>query len=125
MKPFFEIRIYSVNPGKMEEWVNLMEKTIVPFQISKGAVIHGSFIETSKDSFSLQNGERVMNSDQDTNKYIWIRRFKNIEEKERVYKDIYESDVWVNEIGPKVAELIDRNSIIVHNVISTNLSIMK
>ncbi len=125
MDPFFEIRIYSVNPGKMDEWINLMENTIIPFQVSKGAVIHGSFVEQSMDSFSLENGERVMNSDQGTNKYIWIRRFASKEDKEKVYKEVYESEVWINEIGPKVAKLIDRNSMIIHNVTSTNLSIMK
>ena len=125
MKPFFEIRIYNVNPGKMSEWIEFMENTIIPFQVEKGMVIHGSFIESSKDMFLLERNERIMKSDNDSNSYIWIRRFENIEHKNKLYKDVYESNKWINEIAPKVANLIDRNSIIVHNVVSTDISIMK
>ena len=125
MGSFFELRIYKVNPGKMEEWVELMEKVILPFQTSKGMVVHGSFIEKSFDQFSLNDGYREMNRDENRNNYIWIRRFQNEAHKEKLYKDVYESEEWVNDIGPKVANLIDRNSIKIHNLTSTELSIMK
>ena len=75
--------------------------------------------------FLLERNERIMKSDNNSNSYIWIRRFENIEHKNKLYKDVYESNKWINEIAPKVANLIDRNSIIVHNVVSTDISIMK
>ena len=108
MSAFFELRTYKIFPGKMKEWLNYMEKTIIPFQVGKGMVIHGSFT-----------------LDQDKETYIWIRRFENKNHKEKLYNDVYKSDVWVNEIGPKVATLIDRDAIIVKNLKSTELSIMK
>ena len=40
---FYELRQYHVRPGKMAEWVKIMEEEIIPFQISKGMVITGSF----------------------------------------------------------------------------------
>ena len=40
---FYELRQYKVLPGKMNEWVKIMEEEIIPFQISKGMVICGSF----------------------------------------------------------------------------------
>ena len=49
----------------------------------------------------------------------------NFQLAEKLYKDVYESEEWVNDIGPKVANLIDRNSIKIHNLTSTELSIMK
>ena len=52
-------------------------------------------------------------------------KFENKEHKEKLYKAVYESADWMNDIGPKVATLIDRNSIAVHNLTSTELSIMK
>ena len=125
MEAFFELRIYKVNPGKMKEWVEFMEKVILPFQLSKGMVVHGSFIEKSFDQFILNDGARVMNRDENRNNYVWIRRFESKEHKEKLYKDVYESKEWINEIGPKVANLIDRNSIKIHNLTSTELSIMK
>ena len=40
-KPFFELRIYKVFPDKADEWLEFMEKTIVPFQRLKGMDIVG------------------------------------------------------------------------------------
>jgi len=108
MTAFFELRTYKIFPGKMDEWISYMEKTIIPFQISKGMVIHGSFTD-----------------DGDKETYIWIRRFENKVHKEKLYNEVYKSDIWINEIGPKVASLIDRDAIIVKNLKSTELSIMK
>ena len=36
---FYELRQYFVRPGKMNEWVKIMEEEIIPFQVSKGMVI--------------------------------------------------------------------------------------
>ena len=125
MNAFFELRIYQIFPGKMDEWLSFMEKTIMPFQVEQGMVIHGSFVMDSSDQFALENGERVMNSEKKGNNYVWIRRFENQEEKVKLYKAVYESKEWVNNIAPTVANLVDRNSILVHNLSSTALSIMK
>ena len=57
---FYELRQYFVRPGKMNEWVKIMEEEIIPFQVSKGMVICGSF-----------RGEA------DESAYIWIRRFNS------------------------------------------------
>ena len=44
----------------------------------------------------------------------------------RLYKELVgESEEWINNIGPKVAKLIDRNSMVIHNLYSTDLSIIK
>ena len=125
MSAFFELRIYQISPGKMDEWVSYMEKTIMPFQVEKGMVIHGSFVMDSPDQFALENGERVMNSEEKGNTYVWIRRFENQEEKVKLYKDVYESKEWLENIAPTVAKLVDRNSILVQNLSSTPLSVMK
>ena len=125
MSEFFELRIYQVFPEKMNEWLELMENTIIPFQVSKGMIIHGSFIENSFDRFYISNGKREMETLEDRNLYIWIRRFKNLDHKQKLYKDVYECDKWINKIAPKVEQLIDRNTIVVHNLCPTALSIMK
>ena len=41
--PFYELRQYRVRPGKMAEWIALMEEEIIPLQVAKGMVISGSF----------------------------------------------------------------------------------
>ena len=108
MESFFELRIYKIFPGKMKEWLDLMEGEIIPFQVSKGMVIHGSFVD-----------------DDDDETYIWIRRFSSLKSKEKLYKDVYESKEWLNEMVDKVGELIDRNRTVVRNLKSTELSVMK
>ena len=125
MSEFFELRIYQVFPGKMTEWLKLMEDTIIPFQVSKGMIIHGSFTESSLNRFYFNNGKREMEILNNRNLYIWIRRFNNLDHKEKLYKNVYESDEWIKKIAPKVEKLIDRNTIIVHNLSPTALSIMK
>ena len=125
MSEFFELRIYQVFPGKMTEWLDLMENIIIPFQVSKGMIIHGSFTENSFDRFHLNDGKREMETLENRNLYIWIRRFKNLNHKKTLYKIVYESEEWVKNIAPKVETLINRNTIIVHNMSSTALSIMK
>ena len=125
MSAFFELRTYKVLPGKMADWIEFMEKTIIPFQTSKGMIIHGSFTVESRDEFFVENGDRQMNRLLDKDTYVWIRRFSSEKSKEQLYKDVYESDEWINNIAPIVSQLIDRNSIVVQNLKSTELSVMK
>ena len=102
---FYELRQYKIKPGKMEEWLKVMEGEIIPFQVSKGMVITGSF-----------RGEK------DESVYVWIRRFESEAERERLYKDVYESDYWKNTVSPKVGDLIDRPAINVQRIVPTRLS---
>jgi len=105
MALFYELRQYKVKPGKMEAWLKLMEGEIIPFQVSKGAVITASF-----------RGET------DESVYVWIRRFESEAEKARIYKDIYESEFWTTKIAPQVPELLDRAAINVQRVLPTRMS---
>jgi len=42
--PFFELRQYRTKPGQRERWARFMDEEIIPFQISKGMVVIGSFV---------------------------------------------------------------------------------
>jgi hypothetical protein len=125
MSAFFELRMYKVFSGKMDEWIKFMEGTIIPFQVSKGMVIHGSFIVDRRNEYSLKDGERQMDTVDDNQTYVWIRRFSSETSKEKLYKEVYESNEWINNILPIVNQLIDRNSIVVYNLNSTDISTMK
>ena len=46
---FFELRQYRTKPGQREKWVKFMEEEIIPFQVSKGMVILGSFVGQEED----------------------------------------------------------------------------
>ena len=105
---FFELREYRILPGQMDSWVSYMEEVIIPFQVSKGMVILGSFV--SQDESDL---------------YIWIRRFENEQQKEALYKAVYESDQWKNQIGPQIPDMMDRSKIVVRNIEATSKSVIQ
>lgn len=102
---FYELRQYKIRPGKMDEWLTLMEGEIIPFQVSKGMVITGSY-----------QGE------EDETIYVWTRRFENESERERLYAAVYETDYWKNDIAPRVGQLMDRDAMQVTRLLPTALS---
>ena len=104
----FELRQYRVYPGKMEEWVRYMEEVIIPFQVSKGMVICGSFVGEEEDDL-----------------YVWIRRFDSEEDRERLYEAVYESDTWKNEVADEVGTMLDRDKIVVTRLEPTSKSVIR
>ena len=103
---FYELRQYKIKPGKMEAWLKLMEGEIIPFQVAKGMVITGSY-----------RGEK------DESVYVWTRRFESEAQRETLYKDVYESDHWKNNISPRVPECLDRSAIVVSRIVPTPRSL--
>lgn len=105
---FFEFRQYKTFPGKRAEWVKYMESVVIPFQASKGMVVVGSWVD-----------------DEDPDTYYWMRRFKTEKEREKLYKAVYESPEWKNDIGPRVGELLDRKKITVRRIVPTSKSVIE
>jgi hypothetical protein len=99
---FHELRQYKIHPGKMDEWVRMMEEEIIPFQVSQGMVITGSYRGETDDSV-----------------YVWMRRFENEAERERLYTAVYQSDHWKNDIAPRIPDLMDRSAISVIRLVAT------
>lgn len=105
---FFELREYRVQPGKMQEFIQIMEETVIPFQASKGMVIVGSFVSEEEDDL-----------------YVWIRRFNSEEEREAQYAAVYQSEFWQNEIAPLIPVLLDRSRTVVRRLNPTSHSILR
>ena len=125
MEPFFELRIYEVYPNKMADWTKFMDVEIIPFQRAKGMEINGTFVMDSSDNFYEEGGKRKMFSEERGSTYVWIRRFLNKDHKSDLYKAVYESDEWITYYRPKVKELINLNTIVVHNLSATDMSLLK
>jgi hypothetical protein len=104
---FYELRQYHVRPGKMDEWVKIMEEEIIPFQVSKGMVITGSF-----------RGET------DESKYVWLRRFESEAEREALYKAVYDTDYWKTKIAPRVPDCLDREKMVITRIVATPKSVL-
>ena len=77
---FFELRQYRCRPGQREKWVKYMEEVIIPYQVSKGMVVLGSFVGEQEDDL-----------------YVWIRRFDSEEQREELYAACYDAGVCVLE----------------------------
>ena len=105
---FFELREYRTLPGERENWVNFMEEIVIPFQVSKGMVILGSFVGQEEDDL-----------------YIWVRRFEDEAEREKLYEAVYESDVWQNDIGPKIPTMMDWSKVVVRKIEASSRSVIQ
>ena len=105
---FFELREYRTRPGQREAWVKFMEEVIIPFQVSKGMVIVGSFVGQEEDDL-----------------YIWMRRFDSEEQRQRLYDAVYQSDEWKNVIGPQIPAMMDRERTVVRRIEPTPRSVLR
>ena len=103
----FELRQYWCKPGKRDEWARYMDKTVIPFQISQGVVVVGSFVD-----------------EEDPDHYVWIRRFDSEDERKRLYEAVYESETWQTEIMPLVTDMIDRERSIISRLNATPKSVI-
>ena len=105
---FFELRQYRTKPGQRDNWVKFMEEEIIPFQISQGMVVLGSFIGQEEDDL-----------------FVWIRRFESEAERQQLYQAVYESDHWKNQISPRVPEMIDRERSVITRLQATPKSVIQ
>lgn len=101
----YELREYKVRDGKMFEWVEFMEGEIIPYIVSKGMVFTASFC-----------------SEEDPTKYVWIRRFEDEADRERLYAKVYESEHWELVLSPRIGELLIREEAVNTRLVPTHLS---
>ena len=105
---FFELRQYTATPGNRDALVKIMEEDVIPFQTKCGMVILGSYVD-----------------EETPDGYVWIRRFTDEAAREQLYKDVYQSDFWKNDIGPRITPLIIREQINVRRLVATPRSPMQ
>ena len=105
---FFELRQYRMKEGRKENWVKLMEEKIIPFQISQGMVVIGSFVGQQEEDL-----------------YVWIRRFESEEQRAELYEKVYQSDYWQNELSPLAGDMLDRDKIVVTRLEATPKSVIQ
>ena len=104
----YELRHYKVKKGKMKQWLILMEKEIIPFQVSQGMVVAACFTAVK-----------------DKNLFLWLRRFKNEGERKKLYRKVYESDQWKSVLRPKIDKVLDTSSIAVTDILPAPFSMLQ
>jgi hypothetical protein len=103
-----ELRQYRLRPGQRDRWVRFMEEEIIPFQVSKGMVILGSFV-----------------GEEDDDLYVWLRRFDDETRRKEQYAAVYESDHWKDVIAPQIPDMLIREEIQVTRLVPTPGSVLR
>ena len=86
----YQLRMYTVNRGMMDQWVKLFNETIVPIQEKHGIKIDGKWVN------------------EDKNQFIWIRSFADAEDvkaKEAAFSGSQEWKAVVNQVRSHLARM--------------------
>lgn len=76
-----EVRSYRVKPGRRAEFLTFFETRAVPAQRERGIRVLGPLLDV-----------------ENPNRFVWMRAFPSLEERDRLKAAFYESDVWVDEL---------------------------
>jgi hypothetical protein len=90
-----EVRAYEIKPGHREEFINFFETRAVPALRKHGMKILGPLLD-------LEN----------PNKFVFLRSFPSLEERERMKNDFYEGPLWKNELEAIAMPLIESYDVI-------------
>ena len=90
-----EVRSYRTKPGRREEFIKFFETRAVPAQRSHGMKIIGPLLD-------LEN----------PNKFVWLRSFPSLEERDRMKNDFYEGELWKRELEPIAMPMLESYDVI-------------
>ena len=90
-----EVRSYRIKPGKRAEFVKLFETRAVPALRKYGMKIVGPLLDV-----------------ENPNKFVFLRSFPSIEDRERLKDEFYSSEIWKNELEPFAMPLLDSYDVI-------------
>ena len=90
-----EVRSYRIKPGRRDEFIRFFETRSVPALQSHGMKILGPLLD-------LEN----------PNKFVFLRGFPSMDERERMKNDFYEGDLWKNELEAIAMPMIDSYDVI-------------
>jgi NIPSNAP len=90
-----EVRSYRIKPGHRDEFIKMFKTLAVPALRAHGMKVLGPLID-------LEN----------PNKFVWLRSFPSLEERERMKNDFYEGPLWKNELEAIAMPLIESYDVI-------------
>ena len=90
-----EVRAYRIKPGRREEFIKFFETRAVPALRSHGMKILGPLIDV-----------------ENPNKFVFLRGFPSLEDRERMKDEFYEGALWKNELEAIAMPLIESYDVI-------------
>jgi exosome complex RNA-binding protein Csl4 len=85
---FYEIRRETAVPGRGKELARWMDEQIIPVHEANGMVVVGAFIDT-----------------EDEDAFVWIRKFRDEEQREEVVARVHQDPVFESEIRPRLERI--------------------
>ena len=90
-----EVRSYRIKPGRRAEFIQMFETRAVPALREHGMEVVGPFLDV-----------------ENPNKFVWLRSFPSLEERDRLKDAFYEGDLWKNELEAIAMPMIDSYDVI-------------
>ena len=90
-----EVRSYRIKPGMRDEFVRMFETRAVPAQREYGIKIVGPLLDV-----------------ENPNKFVFLRSFPSLEDRERMKDAFYGGDVWKNELEAFAMPVLDSYDVI-------------
>ena len=90
-----EVRSYRIKPGRRAEFIHLFETRAVPALRAHGMKVTGPFLDV-----------------ENPNKFVWLRSFPSLEERDRMKDAFYEGELWKNELEAIAMPMIESYDVI-------------
>jgi NIPSNAP protein len=90
-----EVRSYRIKPGHRAEFVQLFQTRAVPALRAHGMKVMGPLLDV-----------------ENPNKFVWLRSFPSLEDRDRMKDAFYGSDLWKNELEGIAMPMIDSYDVI-------------
>jgi hypothetical protein len=90
-----EVRSYRIKPGHRDEFIQLFESRAVPALRKYGMKIVGPLLDV-----------------ENPNKFVFLRSFPSLEERDRMKEAFYGSELWKNELEKIAMPLLDSYDVI-------------
>ncbi len=90
-----EVRSYRIKPGRRAEFIELFETRAIPALRAHGMKILGPLLDV-----------------ENPNKFVFLRSFPSLEERDRMKDAFYEGPLWKNELEAIAMPMIDSYDVI-------------
>ena len=90
-----EVRSYRIKPGRRAEFIEFFETRAVPALREHGMKVLGPLLDV-----------------ENPNKFVWLRTFPSLEERDRMKEAFYEGELWKNELESVAMPMLDSYDVI-------------
>ena len=90
-----EVRSYRIKPGRRAEFVEFFETRAVPALREHGMKVLGPLLDV-----------------ENPNKFVWLRAFPSLEERDRMKEAFYEGELWKRELESIAMPMLDSYDVI-------------